>query len=63
MRWKDWRRFAMEKIIDCSPQFARVSSSRGYECRVVISFGFNDGSMVVISGRSEAYKKFNSQEM
>jgi hypothetical protein len=49
MRWKDWRRFAMENIIDCSPQFARVSSSRGYELGVVISFGFDDGSMVMIS--------------
>ena len=46
----------MKKAIDGSPQFTRVSSSRRYKFRVVVSLSFDDGSMIMISSRAKSYK-------
>ena len=46
----------MKKVTDGSPQFTRVNSSRRYKFKVVVSFSFDDGGVIMISSRAKTYK-------
>jgi len=43
----------MKEVVNCVPQFTRVSRVRSDKFGIVILFGFDDSSMVMIGGKAK----------